>query len=154
MQAQLFEEPSISLGIREHEALFHGGQPVLRPKQVLSAVATAAAQQGVQAQAAQTAQVVQVQSKPVQKLADEDEATAGDYVDISQPNKDRWNYQLDSQATWPPHDTDDIPTGAYAKTYKGPYDPDYNWPDDTQVVRNDEWDKSGGVGCGMYGNSC
>ena len=23
-----------------------------------------------------------------------------------------------------------------------------------QVVRNDEWDKSGGVGCGMYGNSC
>ena len=37
--------------------------------------------------------------------------------------RDRWNYQLDSTATWPPHDTDDIPTGAYAKTYKGPYDP-------------------------------
>jgi hypothetical protein len=93
---------------REHEALFHGGQPVLRPKQVLSAVATAAAQQGVQAsqypqtliflssritnivlwaQAAQTAQAVPVLSKPVQKLADEDQATAGDYVDISQPNK-------------------------------------------------------------------
>ena len=37
--------------------------------------------------------------------------------------RDRWNYQLDSKATWPPHDNEDIPTGAYAKTYKGPYDP-------------------------------
>ena len=23
-----------------------------------------------------------------------------------------------------------------------------------QVMRNDEWDKSGGIGCGMSGNNC
>lgn len=40
---------------------------------------------------------------------------------------------MDSTATWPPHDTDYIPTGAYSAGYKGPYDNDYDWPDDTQV---------------------
>jgi len=147
MQAKLFEEPSISLGIREHEALFHGA-----PKQSLAPVQSAQAQQPAQSQA--QSPVVLVKSAPSLAESSAPQDTLGDFVDISQPNKDRWNYQLDSKATWPPHDNDDIPTGAYAKTYKGPYDPDYNWPDDTQVVRNDEWDKSGGVGCGMYGNSC
>ena len=28
------------------------------------------------------------------------------------------------------------------------------FPDDLQVMRNDEWDKTGGVGCGMSGNNC
>jgi hypothetical protein len=45
----------------------------------------------------------------------------------------RYNYQMDNTLTWPPHDTDYIPTGAYSATYKGPYDNDYDWPDDTQV---------------------
>lgn len=40
---------------------------------------------------------------------------------------------MDNTLTWPPHDTDYIPTGAYSATYKGPYDNDYDWPDDTQV---------------------
>jgi len=40
---------------------------------------------------------------------------------------------MDSTLTWPPHDTDFIPTGSYSAGYKGPYDNDYDWPDDTQV---------------------
>ncbi|EKX52487.1 hypothetical protein GUITHDRAFT_150564 [Guillardia theta CCMP2712] len=66
----------------------------------------------------------------------------------------RYNYQMGNDLTWPPHDTDYIPTGAYSAGYKGPYDNDYNWPDDTQVLRNDEWVQAGGVGCGMTGNNC
>ena len=45
----------------------------------------------------------------------------------------RYNYQMGNTLTWPPHDTDYIPTGAYSAGYKGPYDNDYDWPDDTQV---------------------
>mmetsp|Transcript_31588 Transcript_31588/g.84513 ORF Transcript_31588/g.84513 Transcript_31588/m.84513 type:complete len:174 (-) Transcript_31588:97-618(-) len=147
-QQQLFEEPSISLGIREHEALFHPA-PV---HQALHTEAKANAPEDKTAPQVVAAPVKAAQSLRAQPTLAEE--SHGDYVDISNPNKGRWNYQLASTATWPPHDTDDIPTGAYSKTYKGPYDPDYDWPDDTQVVRNDEWDKSGGVGCGMYGNSC
>jgi hypothetical protein len=47
--------------------------------------------------------------------------------------RSRYNYQMENTLTWPPHDTDYIPTGAYSSGYKGPYDNDYDWPDDTQV---------------------
>jgi hypothetical protein len=81
-------------------------------------------------------------------------AIGQDSMDLLTHANARWNYQMDNTLTWPPHDTDYIPTGAYSRTYKGPYDNDYDWPDDTEVMRNDEWDKSGGIGCGMSGNNC
>mmetsp|Transcript_67575 Transcript_67575/g.140858 ORF Transcript_67575/g.140858 Transcript_67575/m.140858 type:complete len:173 (+) Transcript_67575:38-556(+) len=87
---------------------------------------------------------------PAQSLA----APAAAHMDLSHHLAGRWNYQMDNTLTWPPHDTAYIPTGAYSAGYKGPYDNDYDWPDDTQVLRNDEWDQSGGVGCGMSGNNC
>jgi hypothetical protein len=122
--AQLFEEPAISLGISAHEAL---GKPALAAKPAVAAPAAGA--------------------KP--KLASVAPGTTFEGT----PNA-RWNYQMDNKLTWPPHDTAYIPTGAYSAGYKGPYDNDYDWPDDTQVLRNDEWDQSGGVGCGMSGNNC
>jgi hypothetical protein len=30
----------------------------------------------------------------------------------------RWNYQMDNDLTWPPHNPETIPTGAYATNYK------------------------------------
>jgi hypothetical protein len=122
----LFEEPAISLGIKAHEMLadFSQKTPTISP--------------GAR-DPTQSLPPNHVGSGPMDLLT---HATA------------RYNYQMDNTLTWPPHDTDYIPTGAYSATYKGPYDNDYDWPDDTQVMRNDEWDKSGGIGCGMAGNNC
>jgi hypothetical protein len=123
----LFEEPEISLGIKAHEMLsadFSQKTPSISP----------AARDKTASLPPRT-----LGSGPMDLLT---HATA------------RYNYQMDNTLTWPPHDTDYIPTGAYSATYKGPYDNDYDWPDDTQVMRNDEWDNSGGVGCGMNANNC
>eukprot|EP00285_Hemiselmis_virescens_P006943 CAMPEP_0173390426 /NCGR_PEP_ID=MMETSP1356-20130122/14816_1 /TAXON_ID=77927 ORGANISM="Hemiselmis virescens, Strain PCC157" /NCGR_SAMPLE_ID=MMETSP1356 /ASSEMBLY_ACC=CAM_ASM_000847 /LENGTH=189 /DNA_ID=CAMNT_0014347809 /DNA_START=5 /DNA_END=574 /DNA_ORIENTATION=+ len=130
-QQKLFSLPSISLGFRDHEKMVDMDPPLGEtPAPVLGAP--------------------QVDLKKgtggKQPLPDNGPALGG-------PSK-RWNFQMDNKLTWPPHDARYIPTGAYATHYKGPYDNDYDWPDDTEVVRNDEWDNSGGVGCGMSGNNC
>jgi hypothetical protein len=125
--SSLFEEPPISLGIRAHEMLsadFSQKTPSISP-----------------------AGRDPTSSLPSHKIGSSP-------MDLLTHANARYNYQLDNTLTWPPHDTDYIPTGAYSATYKGPYDNDYDWPDDTQVMRNDEWDKSGGIGCGMSGNNC
>mmetsp|Transcript_70503 Transcript_70503/g.103345 ORF Transcript_70503/g.103345 Transcript_70503/m.103345 type:complete len:178 (+) Transcript_70503:35-568(+) len=122
----LFEEPSISLGIRAHEELADFSQKV-------PSIAPAA-------------------RDPTTALPPLTVGTGP--MDLATHAQARYNYQMDNTLTWPPHDTDFIPTGSYSAGYKGPYDNDYDWPDDTQVMRNDEWDKSGGVGCGMSGDNC
>ena len=132
--AQLFEEPAISLGITAHESL--------------SAADLVAA-------------VVPTQPTPAAGAVPVTPAAAPGKLRLPEVVKGatfkldpRLNYQMDNKLTWPPHATDYIPTGAYSAGYKGPYDNDYDWPDDTQVLRNDEWNNAGGVGCGMNGNSC
>jgi len=121
-----FEEPSISLGIRAHEMLADYSQ--------------------------KTPTIAPGARDPTASLPPRTIGTSP--MDLATHATARYNYQLDNTLTWPPHDTDYIPTGSYSAGYKGPYDNDYDWPDDTQVMRNDEWDKSGGIGCGMSGNNC
>lgn len=122
----LFEEPPISLGIKAHEML-----------------------------SADFSQVTpSIAPTPREKTTHIPEGTGPGPLNLANHNTGRFNYQMDNTLTWPPHDTDYIPTGAYSAGYKGPYDNDYDWPDDTQVMRNDEWDNSGGVGCGMNADNC
>lgn len=135
--AQLFEEPAISLGIAAHEAL-SAADLVAKVVPTLPTPAEGAAPVAVAPAAPAKLSLPAVLPGKTFK---------------NTPNA-RWNYQMDNKLTWPPHATDYIPTGAYSAGYKGPYDNDYDWPDDTQVLRNDEWNNAGGVGCGMNGNSC
>jgi hypothetical protein len=124
--SSLFSEPAISLGIRAHEMLADFSQ--------------------------QTPSIAPAARDPTTSLPPGEGSDSP--MNLLNHATARYNYQMENTLTWPPHDTDYIPTGAYSSGYKGPYDNDYDWPDDTQVMRNDEWDKSGGVGCGMSGNNC
>lgn len=128
-QQALFDMPSISLGFAAHEKM-------------------------------DTDPPLGATPQPLPAGVDPKKGTGGiQPVDIEGPKLGGINAALNFglhnvNLTWPEHDARYIPTGAYATHYKGPYDNDYDWPDDTEVMRNDEWANSGGVGCGMSGNNC